>query len=51
MPAKSAKQQRFMGMCSHSKHPPKACPSRQVSREFSHKPKGGYPKPRKVVYH
>lgn len=45
MPAKSKKQQRFMAMCSHS--PGKArgkCPSREVAREFSHKPAGGYHK-------
>ena len=37
-PAKSAKQQRFMGMCAHN--PGKAqgkCPSHEVSEEFSHK--------------
>lgn len=38
MPAKSAKQQRFMGMCAHN--PGKAhgkCPSKSVAREFAHK--------------
>lgn len=44
MPAKSAKQQRFMGMCAHKDHPPNKCPSRKVAREFSHKPSGGYSK-------
>lgn len=42
MPAKSAKQQRFMGKCAHDKNPPKNCPPKKVAREFSHKPKGGY---------
>lgn len=42
MPAKTAKQQRYMGMCAHSKHAPENCPSKKVAREFSHKPKGGY---------
>jgi hypothetical protein len=39
MPAKSAKQQRFMGMCSHSDHPPDRCPSKKVAREFARKGK------------
>ncbi len=44
MPAVSSKQQRYMGMCAHSKHAPASCPSKKVAREFSHKPKGGYQK-------
>ena len=43
MPAKSAKQQKFMAMCSHN--PGKAqgkCPPKKVAEEFSHKPSGGY---------
>jgi hypothetical protein len=44
MPAKTPKQQRFMGMCAHSSNPPAHCPSRDVAREFSHKPTGGYRK-------
>lgn len=52
MPAVSKKQQRYMGMCAHAKHPPKSCPSRSVTREFSHKPKGGYAQDkRKVRYY
>ena len=42
MPAKSPKQQRYMGLCARAKHPPKSCPSRKAAREFAHKPKGGY---------
>ncbi len=42
MPAVSKKQQRFMGMCAHSNHPPDQCPDRKVAREFSYKPKSGY---------
>lgn len=44
MPAVSPKQQKFMGMCSHSDHPPENCPSQKVAEEFSHKPAGGYKK-------
>lgn len=40
MPAKSAKQQRFMGICAHADHPPDRCPSRAVAREFARKPVG-----------
>lgn len=47
MPAKSAKQQRYFGMCAHSKNAPASCPSKKVSEEFSHKPKGGYRKMKK----
>lgn len=37
MPAKSRKQQRFMAMCLHSpKHAKGKCPSKTVSKEFSH---------------
>ena len=42
MPAKTAKQQRYMAMCAHN--PKKGCPSKEVAKEFSHKPKGGYKK-------
>lgn len=46
MPAKSAKQQRFMAMCAHGgAKPGMKCPNQKVAREFSHKPKGGYQKP------
>lgn len=40
MPAKTAKQQRYMAMCAHS--PKKGCPPKKVAKEFSHKPKNGY---------
>lgn len=43
MPAKSAKQQRYMGMLAHN--PAKARKAGvpvKVAKEFSHKPKGGY---------
>ena len=40
MPAKTAKQQRYMGMCAHNPKP--GCPPMDVAKEFSHKPKGGY---------
>jgi len=47
MPAKTRKQQRFMGMCAHSpKHAEGKCPSKAVAREFSFKPAGGYKKPK-----
>lgn len=42
MPAKSAKQARFMQMCAHS--PSKAykkCPPKKVAREFMHLKKAG----------
>ena len=45
MPAKSAKQQKFMAMCSHT--PGKAhgkCPPKKVAAKFSHKPEGDYKK-------
>lgn len=42
MPAVSARQQRYMGMCAHNPKP--GCPSKKVAREFAHKPKGGYRK-------
>lgn len=44
MPAKSAKQQRFMGMCSTMEGRKKAkgdCPPMKVAKEFSKKPKKG----------
>lgn len=40
MPAKSAKQQRFMAMCAHATHPPDKCPAKKVAQEFAHKGKG-----------
>lgn len=43
MPAKSAKQQKFMGACAHGAGY-SSCPSQDVAEEFSHKPKGGYKK-------
>lgn len=44
MPARTAKQQRFFGMCAHNPGKAKGkCPSHAVSEEFSHKPAGGYP--------
>lgn len=46
MPAKSAKQQRFMGACAHGAGY-SSCPSQKVAEEFSHKPKGGYKKKKK----
>lgn len=45
MPAKTKRMQKFMGLCAHS--PKKAygnCPPKEVAREFSHKPEGGYKK-------
>ena len=42
MPAKSAKQQRFMGMCSTDKGRAKAkgkCPPKKVAKEFARKKK------------
>ena len=47
MPAVSKRQQRYMGLCAHSKNAPASCPSKKVSEEFSRKPKGGYRKPKK----
>jgi hypothetical protein len=47
MPAKSPKQQRYMGMVAHNPSKvrnKKDMPSKKVAREFSHKPKGGYRK-------
>ena len=37
MPAVSRAQQRFMGMCAHTDHPPERCPSKAVAREFARK--------------
>ena len=52
MPAKSAKQQKFMAICAHTPDKAKGnCPSQKVAAEFSHKPKGGYSKPRKPYSH
>ena len=46
MPAKSKRQQQYMAICSHNpSHAKGKCPSKKVAMEFSHKPKGGYPKP------
>jgi hypothetical protein len=43
MPAKSARQQKFMAICSHTPGKSKGkCPPQKVAEEFSHKPKGGY---------
>lgn len=43
MPAKSAKQQRYMAMCAHNPGEAKGkCPPQKVAKEFSHKPAGGY---------
>jgi len=50
MPATSARQQRYMAMCSHN--PGKArgkCPPHSVAEEFSHKPKGGFKKRKKRI--
>ena len=44
MPAKSKKQQKYMGMCAHTSPKPKGCPSKTIARKFSRKPKGGYKK-------
>lgn len=54
MPAKSKRQQQKMAICLH--HPEKArgdCPSKEVAREFAHKPPGGYKKKdrRNVTYY
>jgi len=43
MPAKTARQQRFMGMCSTVKGRKQAqgkCPPKAVAKEFARKPKG-----------
>jgi hypothetical protein len=38
MPAKTAKQQKYMAICAHSPGKAKGkCPSRAVAEEFSHK--------------
>ena len=37
MPAKSAKQQRFMGACLNPKTRKKKCPSKKVARKFARK--------------
>jgi hypothetical protein len=43
MPAKTPKQQRFMGMIAHNPGMAKSKGiSLKVAKEFSHKPKGGY---------
>ena len=42
MPAKTKRQQRYMGMCAHKTPKPKGCPSKKVSRKFARKPKVGY---------
>ena len=43
MPAKTAKQQRFMAMCAHTPSKAKGkCPSKKVAKEFSRKPVEGY---------
>ena len=48
MPAKSAKQQRYMGMCANNPGKAKGkCPPKKVAKEFSHKPKGVYSKKKK----
>lgn len=44
MPSVSRKQQRYMGLCAHSDHPPASCPDRKTAREMARKPKGGYRK-------
>ena len=40
MPAKSARQQRYMAMCAAKRK--KGCPPKKVAEEFSTKPRGGY---------
>lgn len=42
--ASSAKQQRFMGACSHGSSTRMKCPPQSVARELAHKPPGGYRK-------
>lgn len=45
MPARSAKQQRYMAMLAHDrKKREQAGISQKVAEEFAHKPKGGYAK-------
>lgn len=45
MPAKSAKQQRYMGMLAHNPAKRKGTGiSQKVAEEFAHKPSGGYKK-------
>jgi hypothetical protein len=49
MPAKTERQRRFMALCSHNPSAAKGkCPSKKVSREFSHAPKEW---PKKHRYH
>ena len=38
-----------MGMIAHMKHPPKGSPPHDVAEEFSHKPKGGYKRKKRIV--
>lgn len=45
MPAKTPKQQRFMGMCAHTEKPPKRCPPKPVAREMARLPTGQAGKP------
>jgi len=40
MPAKSRKQQKFMGGCAHNpEQMDKKCPPKSVAKEFAHMPK------------
>ena len=41
MPARSAKQQRYMGACLSGKAKGK-CPPKKVARKYARKPRGGY---------
>lgn len=55
MPAKTEKQRRFMAMCANNPSAAKGkCPSKEVAREFSHKPnrkKRTVPKPDRRGYY
>jgi hypothetical protein len=49
-PAVSESQRRYMAMCAHAKGQAKGkCPPHKVAQEFSHKPKGGYKRKKRVV--
>lgn len=47
MPAKTRKQQKFMGGCAHNpEQMDKKCPPKSVAREFAHMPKRTKPRGR-----
>ena len=46
MPAKTRKQQKFMGGCHNPESMDKKCPPKSVAREFAHMPKRTKPRGR-----